>query len=131
MVQFSSCLPSTNETNELNDNFNNKYYVSVGNIFGAPKQIRYTRHFFPSSMRLLPFTRLFVEILLHHWIRMNYFLSSVFFSSFKAWFSSSLCSLPLFSHSFIQLIVMIKWNQCLLPKRKMYIMNERREKKDI
>lgn len=40
------CSASTNETNELNDNFNNKYYVSVGNIFGAQKQIRYTRHFF-------------------------------------------------------------------------------------
>lgn len=34
---FDICLPSTNETNELNDNFNNKYYVSVGNIFAATK----------------------------------------------------------------------------------------------
>lgn len=41
-MAFDICLPSTNETNELNDNFNNKYYVSVGNIFGAPtNQVQY------------------------------------------------------------------------------------------
>ena len=75
------------------------------------------------SMRLLSFMGLFVEILFRRWMWMNYF----FLFSSKQWrwcvFFSPLCPLPrcvalTLSKNSTQLIVIIKWNQCLLPKEK-------------